>query len=1205
MSNEVSHGGAVTLSPISEGARSHLRATLWRDWLASVRLVAVCAFAALSCDGATSAATGPIELSPPSLTMTTGEQRALVARLEGETVAGAFWSTQNSAVALVSQAGIVSAVGPGTTQVAVSKGGVSAVASVTVNASPVVLVRVQPSIVEVDVGATATLRAEPLNAAGGVVAGRSVSWASSDLARATISAAGVVTGVAGGNLNVTATVDGVSGTALVSVRLVPVARVTISPSASSVMVGQSVQLAATAVSESGALLPGRLAIWSSSDPVTASVSSTGRVTGFRPGAVTISATIEEKTATARVSVTLVPVFGITIAPAQVTVAVGRTSQLSALVVDSAGGPLSGRTVTWSSDQPSVASVRSDGLVTALSTGQARITASSEGRSAQASVNVTPVPVASVVIDPVSASVRVGSTARFAVSSFDAQGNPLQGRVPSWVTGAPTVATVDQQGVVTGVGTGTALIIATVEGVRETATVTVTPVTAAAVTVAPSTASMVQGRTTTLAAIVTDAGGTVIPGRTVTWSSSDPTIATVDPAGLVTGIGVGSVSVSARADGATGTAAVQVSPVPVANVVVQPGSGSLVPGGTLSLAAQLSDSAGNPIPVPGRVVSWSSTAPSVASVDGTGLVTAVAPGSATVIARSEGAFGQAGITVAPPTVASVSVSPASASLSVGTSSLVVATARDAQGQPIPGITFGWTVADASVATVTSAGTVTAVSPGNTIVTATSAGAQGTASISVLPVPVARVSIAPSSASVVAGQSVSLSVVLVDSAGNPLSPVGRNVLWGVSDPSIATVTTSGVVTGVAPGSTTVSVQVGLLIGRASISVTSPPTTAIASVVITPLAGTLHVGALYSRAVSAQAFDNQGTVVPGALITWTTPNSASLVVASTGSASALVTAVGAPAASLRIVATAATAAVGDTITIDSDLVPVASASLAPAADTLAPRDSLRLSVTARDSAGNVIPVAQGGTSSRSVQWSSRDTSIGTVNPGGVVTAVAQGTTSIDLMLDGRVPAAFSLRVASAPAAAVVITPQSAALDAGTSQLFAAALFDGNGNQVANPSVSWSVSNSSKASVSGISNTTARLTALDSGTVTLSAISSGITGTATITIHLAAVDTIQSVPPDPQPSISIKAKAGQTAKEKFVVLSATGRPLGTRAFSVVSRNPSLVVAMPAQLLPLTDSNGEAEFLVFVTSRASKGDVVDVAVSVAGKTTVWRVSVK
>ncbi len=170
----------------------------------------------------------------------------------------------------------------------------------------------------------------------------------------------------------------------------------------------------------------------------------------------------------------------------------------------------------------------------------------------------PPAVASVVVTPDSTSIEVGSTQTYAASTRDASGNTLSGRAITWTTADAAVATVSATGVVTGVGSGTTTVSATSEGVTGGATVVVVPIPVASVDVAPDSVSLNVSETVTLSATTLDGSGGALTGRTVTWTSTDVAVATVDGvSGLVTAASAGSTSVVATSEGVSDTAVVVV------------------------------------------------------------------------------------------------------------------------------------------------------------------------------------------------------------------------------------------------------------------------------------------------------------------------------------------------------------------------------------------------------------------------------------------------------------------------------------------------------------------------------------------------------------------------------------------------------------------------------------------------------------------------
>ena len=623
------------------------------------------------------------------------------------------------------------------------------------------------------VGATATLSAVGRDAAGQVVSGRTVTWSSTTPAVATVSASGVVTALTVGSTGIGATIDGISASTTLSVALVPVASVAVTPASASLLVGQTSQLAAATRDSVGGTLSGRAVAWSSSNTAVATVSSAGLVTAVGAGTATITAISEGRSGTAAITVAVVPVASVAVTPSSSSLLVGQASQLTATTRDSTGGTLMGRTVTWSSSNTAVATVASAGLVTAVGAGTAIITASSEGRSGTAAITVALVPVASVAVTPASASLLIGQTSQLAAATRDSIGGTLSGRAVAWSSSNTAVATVSSAGVVTAIGAGTATITATSEGRSGTAAITVALVPVASVVVTPNSASLLLGQTSQLAAATRDSAGGTLTGRTITWSTSDAGVATVTSGGQVTAVGAGTATITATSEGQSGTAAITVALVPVASVDVTPASASLLIGQTNQLAATTRDSAGGTLS--GRTISWSTSDAGVATVSSAGLVTAVGAGTATITAISEGRSGTAAITVAVVPVASVAVTPASVSLLIGQTSQLSATTRDSAGGGLAGRTISWSTSDSTVATVSSTGLVTAVSAGIATITATSEGRSGTATITAS-VPLVRIQSGDAQqATVGTALPVRPSVFVGDSSGRPL--VGASVRFEV--------------------------------------------------------------------------------------------------------------------------------------------------------------------------------------------------------------------------------------------------------------------------------------------------------------------------------------------------------------------------------------------------------------------------------------------
>jgi uncharacterized protein YjdB len=550
------------------------------------------------------------------------------------------WTSTNAGVATV-DAGIVTAVAPGSATIMATTGGKSDTATITVTLTPVASITVTPGVLSMFPAETMQFTATPRDAAGNVLTGRSVQWSSSNTSVARVSAAdGTVTAVTDGITTITAAIGTVVGRATVTVSSAPIASVTVQPATASIVQNASQQLSAVVLDVNNQVLV-RIITWTSSNPAVATVTSNGLVAGLIPGTVTITATTSNKSGSGAVTVLRAPVASVALLPTTASIRVGSTFSITATPNDASGRPLPGRVVTWSSSNPQVATVTAAGAVTGVAAGRATITATCEGINSTATVDVG-VPVGTVSLSPATATVRVGLTQALVATVKDANGTVTTDRPITWVSSAPAVATVSTTGVVTGVTAGSATITATAEGKSGTAAITVTVPPVATVTVQPPTATLVLGTTTTLSAITKDDLGNVVIGRLVTWSVDDPSIATVTSTGVVTAKAVGTTTVSATSEGKTGAAIVTVTPVPVATVTVQPSTTTVAVGGTVTLIAFPRDASGNVLT--GRVVTWTSSKTVFATVDSAGVVTGVKSGTTTITATCEGKTGTSTVTV---------------------------------------------------------------------------------------------------------------------------------------------------------------------------------------------------------------------------------------------------------------------------------------------------------------------------------------------------------------------------------------------------------------------------------------------------------------------------------------------------------------------------------------------------------------------------------
>lgn len=231
---------------------------------------------------------------------------------------------------------------------------------------------------------------------------------------------------------------------------------------------------------------------------------------------------------------------------------------------------------------------------------------------------------------------LGDTIQYQASARDANGQVINGTALTWASSDISVATVDSQGLVTAIGNGTSDITASASGVSSSPariTVSQTPASVILSTSSPATTLESLGNTIQYQASARDANGQIINSAVFAWSSSDASVATVDSAGLVTAVGNGATDIAATAGSVTSSPArVNVSQVP-ASIELASSPDVLLTAkiSSAALAVIVRDAGGSVIANP--VLNWLSSDPSVATVDGSGTVAAVANGRSTVTARS--------------------------------------------------------------------------------------------------------------------------------------------------------------------------------------------------------------------------------------------------------------------------------------------------------------------------------------------------------------------------------------------------------------------------------------------------------------------------------------------------------------------------------------------------------------------------------------------
>jgi trimeric autotransporter adhesin len=1003
-----------------------------------------------------------------------------------------FWSTSNALVAAIDANGFVTGVAPGVATITATSEVRSTTVAVTVLPVPVATVQIAPVLDTIFVTQTLQLRPTTRDSTGAVLEGRVVQWSSQSPAIATVSATGLVVGVATGTVTITGVSEGRSATARVVVVPQPVGAVVVSPAQSTLSVGQSLKLTVQVIDDDGTLLPGRAVQYRSSSSAVATVATDGTVTGVTAGTTIITATSEGRSGTAQVTVTPSAVRSVRIDPTTASLRVGATTRLAAVALDDNNVVLPQRPFTWLSGAPSIVTVSPDGVVTAVAPGTALVFASAEGRVASATITVASISVATVTVSPSSSAPLAGSAISLTAEVRDGSGQLLTGRDISWRSTLPAIAVVSNSGRVLAVSPGQVRIEATVEGVTGFALLNVLPVPVAAVSVTLSTTTIIVGQNSQAFATPRDANGLPLTGRTVTWSSSAPTIASVSSAGVVTAVGVGTATISATVEGRVGTVQAIVVPVPIATVSVTLGDSSIILGQTTQGNAIARDIAGNALP--GRVFTWASSAPTVATVSTSGLVTAVGEGLATITATSEGRSGSVEMSVGGRPVSTVTLTVPRNAIRVSETIQATAVLRDSTGlivvRPIT-----WSTSAPTVATVSSTGVITAVGVGSATITATSEGRSGTVAISASLIPVTTVAVTVPRSGIRIGETVPATAVLRDSAG---TVVTRPITWSTSAATVATVSSTGVITAVAAGSATITATSEGRTGTVAMTITPIPVT---TVTVTTPVSTFRVGE--GTQATAVLRDSAGTVVTRP-ITW----SSSAPTVATVSATGAIAGVGEGTATITATSEGRTGTVALTITGR----PVETVTVTVPRTGIRVGENVQATAVLRDITGAIV--------TRPVTWTTSAPAVATVSSTGVITSLTPGSAVITATSEGKsgtVTMAITLR----PVATVTVTLPRPIIRIGEVITATAVPRDSAGNPLTGRTIAWTSTSPAAASISSAG----VVTAVAQGTTNITATSEGRQGTALLTITIRPVASIDVIFASPADSILTRTRTTQAS--------------------------------------------------------------------------------
>ncbi len=935
-----------------------------------------------------------------NLEMRIGEIKTIKVSVEPATTTDksvTFVSSKPS-VASVDANGKVTALALGTTTITITaKSGVSAQLTVNVVATSAASISLNKTSATLKATETVDLIATVLPA---TTTDKSVTWKSANNAIATVDANGKVTAVAVGKTTITATAaSGVSATCEVTVIETPAGSIVIDKDALGIT-GDNLEMRigdvkTIKVTVEPATTTDKSVTFVSSNPAVASVDANGKVTALAIGTTTITITAKSGVS-AKITVTVKAVEAnyIGLNTLSVTLKATESTTLIATVLPE---NTTDKSVTWKSADNTIATVDANGKVTAVAVGKTTITATAaSGVSATCEVTVIETPAGNIVIDKDALGItgdnlemRVGDVKTIKVSVEPAT---TTDKSVTFVSSKPAIASVDANGKVTALALGTTTITITAKsGVSAQITVNVIATPAASISLNKSSATLKAAETVDLIA-------TVLPETTtdksVTWTSADNTIATVDANGKVTAVAVGKTTITATAaSGVSATCEITVIETPAGSIVIDKEALGIT-GDNLEMRigeVKTIKVSVEPATTTDKTVTFVSSNPAIASVDADGKVTALALGTTTItITAKSGVSAQITVKVVAVEGDYLALNTLSATLKVTETVTLIATVLP---ENTTDKTVTWKSANEAIATVDANGKVTAVAVGKTTITATAAsGVSATCEVTVIETPAGSIVI-DKDALGITGDALEMRVGEVKTIKVTVEPettTDKTVTFVSSNPAVASVDADGKVTALALGTSTIT-----------ITAKSGVSAQITVNVVATSAASISLNKTSAILKATETVDLIATVLPETTtdksVTWKSADNAIATVDANGKVTAV--AVG----KTTITATAAS---GVSATCEVTVIETPAGSIVIDKDALGiTGDDLEMRV------GEVktikVTVEPETTTDKTVTFESSDPSIASVDSDGNVTALVPGTTTITITAKSGVSAQITVKV------------------------------------------------------------------------------------------------------------------------------------------------------------------------------------------------------
>lgn len=702
-----------------------------------------------------------------------------------------------SGVVTVDNDGNVEAVGNGTATISVTAYGITKTIPVTVT-NPITGISLDKTSLELGKGETYKLNATitPSDTSDS----KTITWTSSNDQIATVSSDGTVTAVGNvgdtkATIRATSSVSTIYAECVVDI-VIPITSVSMDETPITLNKGETKQLSFTY--EPSNTTQDKTITWESSNPNVATVTN-GKVTAVQGGTTTITASMVNKKWTKSVEITVeVGLNDISLSPTSVELLPGQDQEITKTF-----DPFDAthKDITWTSANSSVATVDTDGKIHAVAAGTTTVTATYQTLTGQKTQNINVkvlIPITGVTIKPNSnITINKGDTTTLSVEVTPA--NAEEDRTVTWSSDNASVASVNAStGVVTGNANGTATITGTLRnGQTVTATITV-HVPVSSVTLNQNELNLNKGDTYNgLVATINPSDSTI---RTVSWSSSDTNVATVNAStGVITAVADGTAVITATAEGKTANVTVKVTTAVTSVSIDQGATKTMLKGDTDTLTATVL-----PNDATDKTVSWSSSKPSVVTVDSRGNISAVGGGSATITAKAGTQTDTITISVRVPiTRFELAAEDQNPTILRGAKNAKTLKTIIGPEDATDDRTIEWTSSDSTIATVDSTGKVTGLKEGTATITGTltSTGATVTSNVTIEVIELTGIKVELEDEDVLKGRDYQVIVTPIPENSTEF----ENIEYTSSDEDIFIVSSDGIITGVKKGTATLTVTV----------------------------------------------------------------------------------------------------------------------------------------------------------------------------------------------------------------------------------------------------------------------------------------------------------------------------------------------------------------------------------------------------------------